>query len=94
LVLPIVPTTMLLIFLAGLIGLFFIPLALPFAWIAYALLAYMIGLVTLVSRLPLASLTFSNVPLALVLILYAILIWFVVKFHKKEEHLAASPLSA
>jgi competence protein ComEC len=96
LVLPLVPTAMLLVFLVGIL----VPiplislLAWPIAWITYALLAYMIGLVRLVSHLPFASLQFDNVPLAIVLILYAFIVFLVIKFHKKEQHLATRSPSA
>ncbi|MEK7535484.1 MAG: ComEC/Rec2 family competence protein [Patescibacteria group bacterium] len=94
LVLPIVPTTMLLVFLTGLIGLFFLPLAIPFAWISYILLTYMTSLVNLVSKLPLANLEIAHFPIVLTMLLYAGLIYLVLKLHKKEEHLAVSPPSA
>ncbi len=87
LVLPLVPITMLLVFLTGLLG--FIPLislvAYPLAWASYALLAYMLGLVHVVSNLPFANLQFTHVPPVIVLVLYGILIWLVVKFGNKEE---------
>ncbi|HEY4514988.1 MAG TPA: ComEC/Rec2 family competence protein [Candidatus Paceibacterota bacterium] len=88
LVLPIVPTTMLFIFLcgfAGLIALFFPPLLLlayPLAWLSYFLLSYMIGLVSVVSHLPLASLTISHIPILLVFLMYASLIFIVLRKRK------------
>jgi len=100
LVLPIVPITMLFIFLAGLFALVssFIPpliiLAFPFAWISYALLAYMINLVTVVSELPLANLQFNHVPMIFILAIYAILICLIIKFYKNKEHLGVRPPSA
>lgn len=100
LVLPIVPITMLFIFLAGILALFasFLPpliiLAFPFAWLSYALLTYMINLVKLVSKLPFANLQFTNVPIILILIIYASLIYLVVKLYKNKEHLGVRPPSA
>ena len=100
LVLPVVPSTMLLVFLVGITGLFasFVPplffLVHIFAWASYALLSYMISIVTFVSRLPLASLQFSHVPLGIVLLLYVALIFFVLKFHQKEQHLGVKHPSA
>ncbi|HEY4504643.1 MAG TPA: ComEC/Rec2 family competence protein [Candidatus Paceibacterota bacterium] len=89
LVLPLVPTVMLLVFLVGvLVPIPFLSLlAYPIAWVTYALLAYMIALVRLVAHLPFASLQFDNVPIFLIMIIYAGLIYLVLKFNKKEQHL-------
>ena len=96
LVLPIVPTSMLLVFLTGI--LFPIPIisliAYPISWLAYALLGYIISIVRLVSSLPFASLTFSSVPLALIIVMYIVIIYVVSLNHKKEQHLGVGPPSA
>ena len=91
LVLPLVPLSMLLVFLTGLAGLAssLIPplviLAKPLAWLAYLVLAYFIGLVNLVSHLPFANLQVTHVPFLVPLICYVVLIWAVLKFRKKEH---------
>ena len=96
LVLPLVPTTMLLVFIVGVL----VPiplislLAYPIAWLTYALLAYIISLVLLVAHLPFASLQFESVPLVFILAIYTTLIFIVLRFHKKEQHLGVKPSSA
>ena len=91
LVLPLVPLSMLLVFLTGLVGLAssLIPplviLAKPLAWLAYLVLAYFTGLVNLVAHLPLANLKFSHVPFAIPLICYAALIYFAFRFKQIES---------
>ncbi len=63
LVLLFIPLTMLFGFLAMVFGFVHTIIALPFAWIAYALLAYELAVVDVFSALPFASMTISNFPL-------------------------------
>lgn len=70
LILAAIPATMLLGFLAGLAGFVWTTLALPFAYGAYALLAYELAVVEWFARLPFASVTFASFPLALVFFWY------------------------
>lgn len=72
LVLPLIPATMLLGFLAGLTG-FLHPLAaLPFALMAHALLSFELAVVELLAQLPFAVLPVSGFPLWGVFLLYGI----------------------
>ncbi|MEN9912612.1 MAG: hypothetical protein RLY66_20 [Candidatus Parcubacteria bacterium] len=57
LVLPIIPITMLVVFLAGAAGFIWIPLAQLFGWTAHALLSYELFMVEQFARVPYASLT-------------------------------------
>lgn len=78
LILVAVPATMLLGFLTGIAGFAWSMLALPFAWGAYALLAYELAVVEWFARLPFAAVALSSFPLWLVVVWYAgygTLIW-------------------
>jgi competence protein ComEC len=71
LVLPFVPFVMALGFVAGLIGVLNIVLAIPFALLAYAILAYTFWIVSLFSTLPFAAITLPVMPFWFLLVLYA-----------------------
>ena len=71
LVLAAIPATMLVGFLAGITTFLSALLALPFAYAAYALLAYELGVVEWFSKLPLAELSVPYFPLWLVIFWYA-----------------------
>lgn len=60
LVLPIIPVTMLAVFLAGMTGMMWIPLSIPFAWLSHMLLSYELTIVRWFADIPYASL---NVPI-------------------------------
>lgn len=70
LILTAIPATMLLGFLAGLAGFFWNALALPFAWGAYALLAYELAVVEWFAHLPFVAVTFASFPLWLAVLCY------------------------
>ncbi len=55
LVLPVVPITMLFVFLAGVVGMISLFIATPFAWISYFLLSYELFMVNSFAKLPFAS---------------------------------------
>ncbi len=78
LVLAAVPATMLFGFLAGMFGFVWSALALPFAWVAYALLAYELAVVEWFARMPFAAVVLASFPLWLVVLWYAgygVVIW-------------------
>lgn len=58
LVLPIIPATMLVVFLAGIFGFIWMPLAQLFGWVAHLLLAYELYMVEFFARVPYASVEF------------------------------------
>jgi competence protein ComEC len=60
LVLPIIPATMLVVFLTGIAGFIWSPAAQLFAWIAHLLLTYELSMVEWFARVPYASLTFPK----------------------------------
>ncbi len=70
LVLVFIPLTMLFGFLTGVIGLFSFVLSLPAAFIAYLLLSYELFIVKAFNALPFASITISNFPFMLTIIMY------------------------
>ncbi|KKU67949.1 MAG: ComEC/Rec2-related protein [Parcubacteria group bacterium GW2011_GWA2_47_16] len=76
LILTAIPATMLLGFLAGISAFVSTMLALPFAYGAYALLAYELGVVEWFARLPFASITLAAFPSWLVILVY--LFYFVI----------------
>ena len=94
LVLPVVPYTMLLVFLTGLVGFVFYPLSLLISFPAYALLAYQLFVTRIFSNLPLANINIKSFPLIFVLLMYASLVFIVLKYRKKEQHLEVKPPSA
>ena len=70
LVLPLIPLTMFLGFLAGLVGLLSYSLSLPLAWLTYLPLQYILSITQLFAALPFAAVTFSHFPLILTIIIY------------------------
>lgn len=76
LILPIIPWTMLLIFIVGMIGFILPTLALPFAYITHLLLHYILSVITFFSSLPFASLTIQSFPLPITIILYVFIFWW------------------
>jgi len=89
LILAFIPATMLLGFLAGAAGFLSITLAVPFAMISYALLAYELSVVEFFSSLPFASASVPSFPVWLLLgwyILYGVIIFM---FFQPMRHDAA-----
>ena len=84
LVLFAVPATMLFGFLAGAVGFISTILSLPFAWVAYALLSYELFIIQMFDMLLFASVTLPNVPLWLVVALYAVFIALLLRFRKED----------
>lgn len=85
LVLMFVPLTMLFGFLAGVVGFASAILSLPFAFLAYGLLAYELKVVELFSALPFASVQIEHFSLWMMLALYALYALLVVVLNKKKR---------
>lgn len=81
LVLVFVPATMLFGFLAGLAGLIWLPLAIPFAAVAWLLLTYIIKVVEWTAQVPLASVQYENFSVWLLILYYLVLIGVLTKSH-------------
>lgn len=84
LTLPLVPATMLLGFLSGILGLIFLPLGQIAAALSWVLLTYIIKVVEFFSSLSFAALSVSS-PLWLAIIYYLILIWLLWKTRPKKS---------
>lgn len=74
LILALVPLTMALGFLIGGLGMVATSLSLPFAYLAYLILAYDLAVVELFSRVPFASVTVTSFPFVAMMASYIILI--------------------
>ena len=78
-VLAVVPATMLFGFITGVIGCVWLPLSVPFAWISYVLLAYIIAATTFFAQLPWSHLMipwFSGGMMALCYVLMTVWIFY------------------
>ncbi len=82
LILPLIPLTMLLIFITGILGFIAVPLSIPFGYLSHLLLSYILATVHFFASLPFSSTTIQTFPLMLVIILYALLAWWM--FKKKQ----------
>jgi len=85
LVLVAVPFTMLFGFLAGMIGFVSTIFALPFAWTAYALLSYELGIVEWFARLPFAAMNLPIFPLSFVIFWYGTYATLYILWYKKQS---------
>jgi competence protein ComEC len=85
LVLPFIPATMLLGFLAGAVSFILPVLGLPFAWATYMLLHGEIWLVETFSRIPFGSIEIMRFPLVLVILFYAVITWLLYRYYRKIE---------
>ena len=75
LVMPLVPLTMIFGFLTGFAGLIWQVLAVPFGFISYIFLHYELGVINFLANLSFASLSISNFPLWLTLLIYTYFIY-------------------
>lgn len=74
LVLPVIPFAMGIGALAGFIGMFSTAFAFPVSWITYWLLRYITWIITLLARVPYASVVINDFPILLCLLMYFVLI--------------------
>ncbi|MBU6370616.1 MAG: ComEC family competence protein [Patescibacteria group bacterium] len=86
LVLPVVPASMFFGFLAGAIGMVFRIVALPFAWISWAIAAYMIFVARFFAGLPLSSIFVPWFSPACCAIAYAVIAVWIWREQKKAHH--------
>ncbi len=86
LVLIFVPTTMLLGFVAGGLGMLSTLLSVPFGWASYAFLRYELGVVEAFAKLPFASFNVPNFPLWLTLVSYALYAAVIYKINANEKN--------
>ncbi len=79
LILPIIPLTMFASFLVGMTGFVATIVSIPFAYIAHLLLLYILSVIHFFAQLPFASVTVKSFPLVLVIILYALILWWTLR---------------
>jgi len=84
LVLGIIPITMLFGFLTGFLGFLSTLLAIPFSWISFVLLDYQLKVVEIFSSIPFASLSGFYLPFSVVILIYIVYIFLIVKIKKRE----------
>lgn len=82
LILPSMPITMLLGFIVGTLGGISSIITIPFAFITYKLLEFMLFVIKFLSNIPFASFNVAHFPLIITVILYGIIIWYI--FIKKR----------
>ena len=70
LILPLIPLTMLFIFITGLIVFISPIIALPFAYITHLLLLYILSIINFIASLPFASVTIQSFPLIISILIY------------------------
>ncbi|MBI2356157.1 MAG: ComEC family competence protein [Candidatus Doudnabacteria bacterium] len=76
LILLVIPFAMLFGFLGGLAGLVWKALALPFVWVAWAMLEYIIWIVEWTAKIPFASINYESFAVWMLILYYAVLIAF------------------
>ncbi len=85
LILPVIPLSMLLVFLVTILGFIWTPLSLVFAWLAFALLAYVIKLIHVLAEFPWASVSIDNVKPWQIVIYYLLLIYSLSHMRRMEN---------
>ncbi len=83
LILLFIPWAMLFVFLAGLLGFVSKFIALPFGFIAYVILHYILSTISTFGSFTFSSVSIRSFPLIITVFLYVILVWWV--FFKKEK---------
>ncbi|MES2930550.1 MAG: ComEC/Rec2 family competence protein [Patescibacteria group bacterium] len=79
LILPFISFTMLLCFIAGILGFLFFPLSFIFGFVSYLMLVYILSIIHFFAGLPFASLTIQSFPLSITIALYGLLALWVWK---------------
>lgn len=81
LILSLIPVTMLFVFVVGVLGFISPIISLPFSYIAYGLLTYILSVIKFFASLSFASITIKSFPLIFVFIIYGLIFWWL--FRKK-----------
>lgn len=87
LILPLIPITMLFIFITGALGFLHPALAMPFGYIAHALLSYILSIIDFFSNISFASVTIKSFPVVVTIVLYILIFWWVFKKEIKKANL-------
>lgn len=86
LILPVIPISMLLVFLVIVFGFVWTPISLVFAWLAFVLLAYELKLIQLLAEFPWASASIEKVSVWWIVIYYIILIGIIFWIKRREKN--------
>ncbi len=81
-----IPATMLFGFIAGMLGFLWLPLALPFAWISWIFLAYIINISKFFADLPFSSINIPWFSSALMALSYLIIFGWIFYEGRKQKH--------
>ena len=84
LVLAFIPTVMLTGFLTGMVGFIWLPMSLPFAWISWIILAYIIGISNFFASLPFSTINISWFSSVIMFVFYIIISVWVIYENKKH----------
>jgi len=82
LILLFIPTAMLFIFITGISGFVSPLLSIPFGYVSYLILLYILSIIHFLGSLSFASVTIQSFPLILTILIYIFLLWWV--FKKKK----------
>ena len=82
LILLFIPTCMFLIFITGITGFISPIISIPFGFISYLILLYILSVIHFMASLPFASVSIFSFPLILTILIYIFLFWWV--FRKKN----------
>lgn len=77
LILLFIPTTMLFVFITGILGFISPILSIPFGFISYLILWYILSVIHFLGSLSFASVTIHSFPLLLTILTYVFLLWWV-----------------
>lgn len=77
LILLFIPTAMLLIFITGISGFISPLLSIPFGYMSYLILSYILSVIHFLGSLSFASVTIQSFPLLLTILIYIFLLWWV-----------------
>ena len=78
-ILPLIPITMFLIFITGVIGFLSVYISIPFAFLSHILLRYILAIIHFFAQLPFASFTIQSFPLVVTILLYLGILYWVFK---------------
>lgn len=92
LILLFIPYAMLFVFIAGALGLISKTIALPFGFVAYLILHYILSAINIFGSFKFSSFTIQSFPLAVTIVLYLILIWWI--FIRKNKSPAQTGIGA
>jgi competence protein ComEC len=82
LILLFIPIAMLFIFITGILGFISTVISIPFGYISYLILLYILSVINFLGSLSFASVTIQSFPLVITILIYILLVWWI--FRKKK----------